>query len=196
MCAPLVRRGHRARSPVRVRAGRPRRGPGVRGSGLPRRARSRGGGGARGRVRQRRARRAGLDPALETRRGAAHRAKHVVVVVVVGAPRGVAVGDGAVRSRRGGARRRRRLATDEGVRARLRDRRGGPPRRPHAHLYTRRTRARRAAARVADGQGHRRAGGDRVERAFERAGVGEVRAAAAAVGQARRALEGDAKGGG
>ena len=32
--------------------------------------------------------------------------------------------------------------------------------------------------------------------AFERAGVGEVRAAAAAVGQARRALEGDAKGGG
>ena len=71
----LVRRGHRARSPVRVRAGRPRRGPGVRGSGLPRRARSRGGGGARGRVRQRRARRAGLDPALEARRGAAHRAK-------------------------------------------------------------------------------------------------------------------------
>ena len=118
------------------------------------------------------------------------------IVVVVGAPRGVAVGDGAVRSRRGGARRRRRLATDEGVRARLRDRRGGPPRRPHAHLYTRRTRARRAAARVADGQGHRGAGGDRVERAFERAGVGEVRAAAAAVGQARRALEGDAKGGG
>ena len=60
----------------------------------------------------------------------------VVVVVVVGAPRGVAVGDGAVRSRRGGARRRRRLAADEGVRARLRDRRGGPSRRPHAHLQS------------------------------------------------------------
>ena len=74
MRAPLVRRGHRARSTVRVRAGRPRRGSGVFGTGLPRRARCRGGGGARGRVRQRRARRPGRDPALEARRGAAHHA--------------------------------------------------------------------------------------------------------------------------